>query len=135
MPSNSRIENDPLINRRIKVGTFDVPITVANLYTGASVTVDALVDTGATLTMLPAPMLREIGIEPTSTDVFELADGRRVEWLTGSVEVTVEGRSTPTLCIFGEEGVRPILGVVVLESLGLTIDPRNLRLIRVPPLL
>lgn len=44
MPSNSSIENDPLINRRIKVGTFDVPITVANLYTGASVTLDALVD-------------------------------------------------------------------------------------------
>ncbi|MSQ15077.1 MAG: hypothetical protein EXR50_04345 [Dehalococcoidia bacterium] len=130
MPSISRVQNDPLINRSIKVGTFDVPITVANLSTGQSVTVKALVDTGATLTVLPASILREIGVEPTSTDVFELADGRRVEWLIGEVRVTVEGLTTPSLCIFGEEGVSPILGVVVLESVALTIDPAHLRLVK-----
>lgn len=84
--------------------------------------------------MLPAAMLREIGIEPTSTDVFELADGRRVEWLIGRIGVTVEGPSTPTLCIciFGPEHVRATLRMVVLESAGLTIEPDDLCLVRVP---
>src|SRR5713101_43245 len=103
MPSISRIKNDPLINRKIKVGAFDVPITVANLSTGQSVTVEALVDTGATLTVLPASMLREIGVEPTSRDVFELGDGRRVDCLVGEVELIVQGLYVPTLCIFGPE--------------------------------
>ncbi len=46
--------------------------------------------------MLPAPIVREIEVEPTVSDIFELADARRVEWLIGSVEVMVEGLGTPT---------------------------------------
>ncbi|MBI2888181.1 MAG: retroviral-like aspartic protease family protein [Chloroflexi bacterium] len=134
MAGSSRLQ-DPLINRRIKVGVFNVPITVANPQTGAAVTVDALVDTGATLTVLPGSLLRQIGIQSIRQQVFELADGRTVQWPIGNAEVTVEGLSTPTLCVFGQEDVSATLGVVVLESVGLTIDPVHLRLVPTPGLL
>lgn len=130
----SRLQ-DPLINRRIKVGTFSVSIQVRNPVTGASATLDALVDTGATLTVVPGSLLRGLGVEPVRQQVFELADGRRVEWPIGEVRITVEGRTTPTLGVFGPEDVSPTLGVVVLGSVGLTIDPTHLRLVPTPGLL
>ena len=97
--------------------------------------IEALVDTGATLTVVPASLLRQIGVEPLRMQAFVLADGRRVEYPIGRVEVAVEGRSTPTLGVFGPEDVTATLGVVVLESVGLTIDPPHLRLVPTPGLL
>src|SRR5687768_9765729 len=111
MARKSRL-HDPLINRRIKVGIFSVPITVGHLETGASVTVEALVDTGSTLTVLAGSALRRLGVTPSGRQAFELADGSEVEWDVGEARVTVQGRSTPTLCAFGAEEASPILGVV-----------------------
>lgn len=122
MAGSSRLQ-DPLINRRIKVGIFSVPITVTNPVTGVSVALDALVDTGAALTVVPSSLLQQIGVAPIRRQVFELADGRRVEWSVGEVRVTVQGLTTPSLAVFDPEDVSPTLGVVVLESVGLTIDP------------
>lgn len=117
------------------MGTFTVPMIVRNLTTGASITVDAFVDTGASLPVLPGSLLRQIGVEPVSQQAFELADGSRVEYPVGEVRITVEGRTVPTLCVFGPEGSTPLLGVVVLELAGLTVDPRERRLVPTPGLL
>ena len=46
---------------------------------GASVTLDALVDTGATYTLAPASVLRRLGVEPIGRQTFLIADGSRVE--------------------------------------------------------
>lgn len=127
--------NDPLINPRIKVGTFNVPITISNPSSGASITLDALVDSGATLSVAPGSVLRQLGIESLWEESFELADGSHVTLPVGDVRVTVEGRTVPSVCVFGPEGVAPILGVVVLETAGLTIDPRRRRLVRTHGLL
>ena len=132
MTANKRLASmlkDPLMNRKVKVGTFFQTITVANLGTGRSVTLDAPVDTGATLTSLPVSLLRSIGVEPADRWDFELADGSVVRQEVGHILVTVEGRATPTLCAFAPEDSTPLLGVVVLESVGFTVDPVNLRLV------
>ena len=134
MAGLSRLQ-DPLINRKIKVGTFNTTIEIGNPAAGTSATLEALVDTGATLTVVAGSLLRRLGVEPIRQQAFELGDGRRVEWPIGEVRVTVEGRSTPSLGVFGPEDVSPTLGVVVLESVGLTIDPVNLRLVPVLGLL
>ena len=55
-------------------------------------TVEALVDTGATYTTVPAPLLRRIGVTPHIRDVFTLADGRRVEYDIGRGWIRVSGR-------------------------------------------
>ena len=39
--------------------------------------VEALVDTGSTYTLMPAPTLERLGIVPEWTSTFELADDRR----------------------------------------------------------
>lgn len=114
---------DPLINHSIPVGTFSVSIEIADPSERARATVTALVDTGATLTVAPASLLHSLGIQPTQRWRFQLGDGRIVEWPAGDARVTVEGRTAPTLVVFGEEDVESTLGVVVLETVGLTIDP------------
>ena len=44
----------------------------------------ALVDTGTMHTVLPGTLLREIGVSPTLTTEFELADGSVVEFEVGT---------------------------------------------------
>ena len=46
------------------MGTFSVDLWVGNLFVEAGATVSALVDTGSTHSMMPAGLLRELGIAP-----------------------------------------------------------------------
>lgn len=62
------------------MGTFSVDLWVGNIFTDAGATVSALVDTGATNSMLPASFLRELGIEPVETRYARVADGRRLSY-------------------------------------------------------
>lgn len=129
------IAEDPLLNPRIKVGPFYVPISISNLFNGQASQFTALVDTGATLTIAPGSALRRLGIEQASEQLFTLADGRTVQYPVGEARVTVEGISVPTLVAFGVEGTPATLGVVVLEMAGLTIDPKRQLLIKTDLLL
>jgi predicted aspartyl protease len=83
----------------------------------------ALVDTGATDTFLPASALRKLGIHPSARRSYELADGTEQDLPIG-FGVTAGG----TL-VFAGEKEEPLLGVTVLESTGLWLDPQHERLI------
>jgi clan AA aspartic protease len=91
-----------------------------------------LVDTGATDTMVPASELVRIGITPVGTRVYELADGTRQEFSFGLAVVEVMGTVTSENVIFAPEGIEPLLGVTVLEHLGLQVDPVSSSLKRLP---
>lgn len=91
-----------------------------------------LVDTGATDTMVPASELVRIGITPAGTKVYELADGSRQEYRYGYAVVEVMGTTTSENVIFAPEGTEPLLGVTVLEHLGLQVDPVSSSLKRLP---
>ena len=62
------------------MGTFTVPLEVADLQGTQFIEVESLVDTGATYTSIPKDVLqRRLGIEGRETRPFELADDRVVE--------------------------------------------------------
>lgn len=105
------------------MGTFTQPVTITNPETGASVTVDALVDTGATFTMLPAAELEALGLRPLRTVRVMLADGQSQEVLAGEARITVADHSATSPCLFGPPGSPPLLGAVTLEILLLAVDP------------
>jgi predicted aspartyl protease len=73
--------------------------------------------------MVPAALLRELGIEPRERMMFELADGRTVERAVGEARFHYNGRNAVSPVIFGEESDGALLGVVTLEALGLEVDP------------
>lgn len=93
---------------------------------------DFLVDTGATDCLAPASKLRQIDLQPVGRMVYELADGTKHEYAFGLVEIRFMGEVTAGRVIFGPEDVEPILGVTALESVGITIDPANRTLKRLP---
>lgn len=93
---------------------------------------DFLVDTGATDSLAPAAELNKIGVLPVGRKAYELANGVIEEYPFGLVEITVMGEVTAGRVIFGPDNVEPILGVTALESAGITIDPTNRTLKRLP---
>ena len=110
------------------MGTFRVQIEVGDPEGKRFHSVDALVDTGATNTTLPAPLLTGLGVTPYTTTVFELADGRELELEVGRTWVKVNGQREFTQVVFASEGTEPILGAVTLEEMGLAVDPVRRRL-------
>jgi clan AA aspartic protease len=93
----------------------------------------ALVDTGATDTFLPASVLRKLGIRPSARRAYELADGTEQELPIGFGVIEVLGRAAGSTLVFAGENEEPLLGLTVLESAGLWVDPQRERLIPRPP--
>jgi clan AA aspartic protease len=93
---------------------------------------DFLVDTGATDCLAPAEKLRQIEVRPVGRMVYELADGTKHEYPFGLVEIRFMGEITAGRVIFGPDDAEPVLGVTALESVGITVDPANRTLKRLP---
>jgi clan AA aspartic protease len=93
---------------------------------------DFLVDTGATDSLAPAAELSKIGVLPVGRTAYELANGVVLEFDFGLVEITFMGEVTAGRVIFGPNDAEPILGVTALESVGITVDPANRTLKRLP---
>ena len=113
------------------MGTFQTPIELAANPDEPFEAIDALVDTGATYTVAPAPLLRRIGVEPIVRRQFALADGSTTEWDMGIAHVRLRGETLPSLVVFGEDDAEPLLGAVTLEEFGLGVDPVGRRLVPV----
>ena len=90
--------------------------------------VEFLVDSGAVYSLVPAPVLRKLGLRPYRTETFTLADGTKVRRKVGDAYFEIEGNRGPAPVIFGEKDDEPLLGVTTLESLGLVLDPFKRRL-------
>ena len=104
------------------VGTFRVDLWIGNLFTDAGTTVEPLVDTGATYSMIPGTVLVQLGIEPVETRISRIADGSRVEMQTSWARFSAEGRNAVARVSFGPEQVY-LLGATTLEDMGLAVDP------------
>ena len=117
------------------MGTFHHPMTVTNPESGMSLTVDALVDSGATFSVLPTSQLEGLGVRPTRRIRAEVADGRVVEFPLGEASINVLDRSGTSPCVFGPEDGPTLLGMVTLEGLLLGIDPVRQVLVPVDALL
>ena len=117
------------------MGTFTVPIQVGDLAGQNFVDLEALVDTGATYTVLPKEAMDQIGIEPEGQRSFELADDRMVEYQIGYARMRLGDDQTIVLVVFGPEGIDPLLGATALEHLSLAVDPVHQKLVPVPALL
>ena len=107
------------------MGTFSVKIEIGDPEGLRFEEVEALVDTGATTTVVEAVVLRRMGVVPIRRETFEYADGRRVELGMAETKVRVEGKETTTWVIFGSEDGGALLGSYTLE--GVLLGVRSLR--------
>lgn len=111
------------------MGTFTVPISVAHpLREENWSTIQALADTGAFYTWLPASLLTSLGVQPIGVRDFRIATGQVVQRVLGEVRLRINGESRTVLCVFGDEGSTPLLGAHSLEAFALSVDAVNKRL-------
>ncbi len=111
------------------MGLTHVAVEVANpAKPGRRTRVKMLVDSAA-YSVIDAAVLRRLGIRPTSSRTFILADGSEVTRSIGAALFRFHGEQGASTVIFGEVGDATLLGVVTLEELGLILDPmrRELR--------
>jgi clan AA aspartic protease len=100
-----------------------------------SLRLSLLVDSGAVYSVVPASLLRKLGIKPHSRRTFTLADGTQITRRVGDVLFRFDGRQGASPVIFGGKEDTTLLGSVSLEALGFILDPLKRELRPLPLLL
>jgi aspartyl protease family protein len=95
----------------------------------ASKLVRAIVDTGATNTVVDEGLAKELGISPTRADEVMLANGSVEKVGVGSAEVEIQGISQ-IVPIYIYKGT--LIGLTTLEAAGLRVNPVTQSLEKVP---
>jgi clan AA aspartic protease len=97
-----------------------------------NVEADALVDTGAVRSCVPAPLLERLGLKPYDKVTVELADGRKNEVgiADGLRFEIMERRSSDDALILGDE---VLIGQTLLEKMDLLVDCTRQRLVPAHP--
>ena len=93
--------------------------------------VEFLIDSGAIYSVVPARILKRLGIKPLVTEEFRLADGTTIRRKKGVALFRYGERVGGADVIFGQPDDSILLGAFTLEALGLSLDPlrRELRAI------
>ena len=114
------------------MGTFFTPVEIAGPDQERFETVDALVDTGATYSTLPASMLHSLGVSPLVNQEFRLANGEMIHRDIGVANVRIDERVRITPVVFSDERSHQILGALTLEQFSMAVDPVEMRLVPIP---
>jgi clan AA aspartic protease len=110
-----------------KVGHVWVRVRVGDESGSKSAEVEALVDTGATLTVIPRRLAEELGLRVTGRTEVETAAGKIMLERT-RVRLELEGREEIVPALISDVIDKVSIGVTALEVLGLQVDPLTGRL-------
>jgi len=128
---------EPTLNASdIFMGLTYIQASIANpLRPRRSARLKFLVDSGAMYSVVPAPVLRRLGIKPRKTKSFILADGTEIKRSLGEARFRFDGEEGTSPVIFGEKGDSILLGSISLEVLGFMLDPFKRQLRPMPMIL
>ena len=93
--------------------------------------VEAVVDTGSTFSVVPASILVGLGVTPQRRIRFRLANNTVTEGDVGDTMVRVLDYQAIRTVVFGPEDGVVLLGADTLEGLLLAVDPVGERLVPV----
>jgi clan AA aspartic protease len=93
---------------------------------------DAMVDTGAVRSSVPAPLLDQLGIKPYNQVTVELADGGKNEvGIADGIRFEImQRRSSDDALVLGDE---VLIGQTLLEKMDLLVDCARQRLVPAHP--
>ena len=91
-----------------------------------SITVDALVDTGATMLAIPEEAAEATGLPYWGTRKIRDALGvvTEVPWI-GGLRIEILGREMTCDALVLPRGTTPLIGQIPLEGLDLVVDPKS----------
>ena len=109
---------------RVKVTNFKDP--------SKSIEIEAVIDTGATMSVLPMDLIQKLGLEKIDEVNVRYADNsvRRKEVYGWILEIA--GRKAVFDVLAENEGAQPLIGQIVLERLDLVIEPSTRKVIPNP---
>ena len=110
------------------MGVFNVEISIGDTENRQWADLSATVDTGAFMMSIPGSLLRELGITPSFTDNFRMADGGVRSMDVGPARLRLNGREVITYIAFNDDYTTPMLGSLALETLRVAVDPVEQRL-------
>jgi clan AA aspartic protease len=99
-----------------------VEVEISDLERKESCTVKALVDTGASLTVLPEKLADELGIRAISEEKVSTGAGE-IKVKRGRAWIKLKGKEDAFPVWISDFIDKVLLGVVVLESFGFDVDP------------
>ncbi len=106
------------------MGEIRTNITLKNPQNEKMVTLDAMIDTGAVMLLLPQDAVEEIGLVTIDKRIVVLANEQKIEMnLAGPVSVQIGKRKMNTDCLIGPPGCEPLVGQIIMEALDLIADP------------
>ena len=106
------------------MGITNVKLTIKNpLKPQKEITDLFLVDTGAHYTVIPQFMVKKLGLKPSFTQEFSLADGKIIKRTIGGALIKYEKKELPVAVVLGEREDTALMGITTLEAFGLMIDP------------
>ena len=91
-----------------------------------AVEVDAVIDTGATMVVLPQDIVDALGLMKIRDTSVRYANNRvETKTIYGVVAIEVKGRTGDFDVLAEVAGTQPLIGQVVLETLDLVVEPRS----------
>ena len=118
------------------MSTFSVRAIIANpVRPQLRLGVELLVDTGATYTLLPGELVRQLGLATPWRRTATLSSGEDVTYPMGQVLMRLNGEEMATVFLAGPPGCQGLIGAVTLEEFALVANPVRQRLVPVPRVL
>jgi clan AA aspartic protease len=99
-----------------------IEVEISDLGKKKSLKIEALVDTGASLTVLPHKLADELGIAATSEEKVTTGAGE-IKVKGADVWIKIRDREKTNPVWISEIIDKVLIGVVTLESLGFAVDP------------
>jgi clan AA aspartic protease len=98
-----------------------------------SIKVEAVIETGATMVVLPREIVKKLGLKRIRKVKVKYANNKtESKSIYGVVTIEIKGRTGNFDVLAEAEGSQPLIGQVPLEVLDLVVDPRKRALIPNP---
>ena len=104
---------------------FGAPITLYSDDEQVCQTITGVVDTRVQYSVVPADILRALGIVPQGKRRCRLPCGALVDLPSARPRVTLNGKSGRQVILFGEDSGQIVIGQSALVGLALAADPEN----------
>lgn len=89
-----------------------------------SVEIEAVIDTGATMLVLPQNIIEELNLRKMREVNVRCANNKtEPKSIYGVVTVEIKGRAGEFNALAEVEGCQPLVGQIILEQLDLLVDP------------
>jgi len=104
------------------MGHVYTTIKISNMERTRATDVQALVDTGATLTVIPERLAQELELSELTMEKVKTGAGR-VDLKRSAARISIEGKESVQDVLISDFIDRVLLGAVTLEALALSVDP------------